>query len=155
MGIETLPSGWPGHRGKGLMPGRQGKLGEPALGRQCPVSSTGAGSWESLGRSLPSLRLRVSSCLSPLCLLPTRCVLSLFSQCVLPPSNFFLLSSLASTWIRLLLAVSARQALLPNADTGILVGESPFSAGHIMADDWLRMSALGLMLASDPLRGFL
>lgn len=35
--------------GKGLMPGKWGKLSEPAPGGQCPASSSGAGSWESPG----------------------------------------------------------------------------------------------------------
>lgn len=91
MGIETLPSDWAGGCGKGLMLGRQGKLGKPAPGGQCPVSSTGAGSRESPGCSLPSLRLRVSSraCRLSVCS-PQACALPLLSECSpslrVPPS---------------------------------------------------------------------
>lgn len=92
------------------------------------------------------------SCLAPLSA-PPRHALSLFRQSVLPPSEFLLPSSLASTWPRLLLAAQPGRSyfVVQCRHSGWQVS---LPAGYVMATHWLRVSVPGLVLASDLLSGF-
>lgn len=116
------------------------------------MSTTRAGSWGS--RAAPQLSCSsVSSCLSPLYLLPLAYALPLLWIFSLPLSPCFLPACPALSHV--FLAAQAPPSCLIFAghtsyfSTGILVGEVHFlTPGHLMATDWLRMSIPGSVLAS-------